>query len=62
MSRSGGGQSTARISRISEIADRYVRNIAQSKRFANDIYGGKGIGAARNRKYSQNTYMGSNKG
>lgn len=42
--------------------ERYVRNIAQSKQFSNDIYQGRGLEVARGRGYSQNTYMGYNKG
>lgn len=53
---------TNRVSRIEEIGNRYVRNIASSKRFANDIYKGRGLDVARSRTYSQNTYMGYNNG
>ena len=64
--RSGRSTSTTkavnRISRIGEIAERYIRNIAQSRRFANDVNNGKGIDVARGRRYSQNTYMGINAG
>ena len=52
----------SRFGRIVEIGSRYVRNIAQSKRFANDIYQGRGLDVARGRTYSQNTYMGYNNG
>lgn len=55
-------QSVNRIGRIGNIADRYIRNIAQSKRFANDVYSGKDLKVARGREYSQNTYMGINAG
>lgn len=51
-----------RFGRILKVGDRYVLNIAQSKQYANDIYGGKGVDAARRRAYSQNTYMGVNAG
>ena len=55
-------KSTDTIMNTMRIGERYVRNIAQSKRFSNDVYGGRGIDAARGRKYSQNTYMGINAG
>lgn len=42
--------------------ERYVRNIAQSKRFFNDISEGRGVDVARGRGYSRNTYMGINAG
>ena len=51
-----------RMGRILKAGDRYVLNIAQSKQYANDIYGGKGVDVARGREYSQNTYMGFNNG
>ena len=51
-----------RMGRILRTGDRYVLNIAQSKQYANDIYGGKGVDVARRRAYSQNTYMGVNAG
>ena len=51
-----------RMGRILRAGDRYVLNIAQSKQYANDIYGGKGVDVARRREYSQNTYMGINAG
>lgn len=51
-----------RMGRILRAGDRYVLNIAQSKQYANDIYGGKGVDVARRRAYSQNTYMGFNEG
>ena len=50
-----------RFGRIISIGERYVRNIAQSRRFAND-YERSGVDQARNRTYSQNTYMGINAG
>lgn len=52
----------SRFGRIIKAGERYVRNIAQSKQYANDIYGGKGVDVARGREYSQNTYMGINAG
>ena len=55
-------QAVRRISRIGEIAERYTRNIAQTRTFANDIYGGRGVETARGRAFSQNTYMGINAG
>lgn len=54
-------QAVNRISRIGSIADKYTRNIAQSKRFSND-YQRSGVENARKRTYSQNTYMGVNAG
>ena len=51
----------SRIDRINGIGERYIRNIAQSKRFFND-YKRSGVNNARKRTYSQNTYMGYNKG
>lgn len=51
----------SRMGRIINIGERYVRNIAQSKRFSND-YKRSGVESARNRSYSQNTYMGYNNG
>ena len=56
------GKSLKAIGRTLETGDRYIRNIAQSKRFASDVYNGRGIGAARSRRYSRNTYMGINAG
>lgn len=50
------------MGRIMRAGERYVMNIAQSKQYANDIYGGKGVDVARGREYSQNTYMGFNNG
>ena len=50
-----------RMGRIINIGERYVRNIAQSKRFSND-YERSGVENARKRTYSQNTYMGINVG
>lgn len=46
------------LERARKATSNYVRNIAQSKSFANAIYGGVGLEAARSREYSQNTYMG----
>lgn len=50
-----------RFGRIISIGERYIRNIAQSRRFSND-YERKGVNQARQRTYSQNTYMGINAG
>lgn len=50
-----------RFGRIISIGERYIRNIAQSRRFTND-YERSGVEQARNRTYSQNTYMGTNAG
>ena len=57
------GRATAlqRMNRTMAIGDKYVRNIAQSKRFYND-YKRSGVESARKRSYSQNTYMGINAG
>ena len=52
----------ARVDLINRIASKYVTNIAATQRFANDIYGGRGLDVARGRGYSQNTYMGINAG
>ena len=42
---------------------RYIRNIAQTKQFAKDVEDfNNGLTTARKREYSQNTYMGQNKG
>ena len=51
----------ARLGRVIEIGGRYTRNIASSKRFANDV-NERGVDSARGRSYSQNTYMGINAG
>lgn len=51
----------SRFGRIIGIGERYVRNIAQSKRFSDD-YNRSGVENARKRSYSQNTYMGINAG
>lgn len=56
------GNSISRVERTIAAGDKYVRNIAQSKRFANDVYSGKDLSVARGREYSQNTYMGYNNG
>ena len=58
----GRADAMKRMNRTMAIGDKYVRNIAQSKSFANAIYGGKGVDVARSRQYSQNTYMGYNNG
>lgn len=55
-------RNSARVKRIMAIESRYVRNIAQSKRFRNDLNQGRGFDVARSRSYSQNTYMGYNAG
>lgn len=41
--------SEALLNRARRVADKYIRNIAQTKRFANDIYQGRGLGVARGR-------------
>ena len=55
-------RAVSRIKRIGDIASRYTTNIASTPRFAKDIYKGQGVGAARERQYSQRTYMGNNGG
>ena len=58
-----GTSDSQRVKRINAIGSRYVQNIASMKRFANDVYGGKGLKVARGRKYSRSTYMmGNNEG
>ena len=56
LSRAEGNRT--RTERINRIASNYVRNIAQTKTFANAVDGGAGLSSARSRAYSQNTYMG----
>ena len=41
--------------------NKYIRNIAQSKTFANSVNNGD-LKGARSKQYSQNTYMGYNNG
>ena len=52
----------SRNRKVTDAASRYTRNIAQSKRFANDLSNDRGLEVARSRGYSQNTYMGRNEG